>query len=58
MVVYVARGLRAGPAQPEDDERITIKSFAPHKLERWIRTGALRDAKSIAGILYYLRFCR
>ena len=57
MVVFIAHGLRAGPAQPEDDERITIKSFAPHKLEHWIRTGTLRDAKSVAGILYYLRFC-
>jgi ADP-ribose pyrophosphatase len=57
MVVFVARDLRAGVAHPEEDERITIKAFPPHKLERWIRTGKLRDAKSVAGILYYLRFC-
>lgn len=57
MVVFVARGLRAGVAQPEEDERITARSFFPRELEDWIREGKLRDAKSIAGILYYLRFC-
>ena len=58
MVVYLAEDLRAGKARPEDDERITTRSFSVHEIERWIRTDKLRDAKSIAGILYYLRFCR
>jgi len=58
MVIYVARDLRAGTAQPEDDERITVRAFAPREIETWIRTGKLRDAKSVAAILYYLRFCR
>lgn len=57
MVVFIARSLRAGIAQPEEDERITTRSFYPRELEDWIREGKLRDAKSIAGILYYLRFC-
>lgn len=57
MVVYVARDLRAGVAHPEADERITAHAFSPRELENWIRKGKLRDAKSIAGILYYLRFC-
>lgn len=56
MVVYVARDLRAGKAQPEADERITARAFFPREMESWIREGKLRDAKSIAGILYYLRF--
>lgn len=56
MVVYVARDLRAGTAQPEADERITARAFFPREMESWIREGKLRDAKSIAGILYYLRF--
>ena len=56
MVVFIARNLRAGIAQPEEDERITTRSFYPRELEDWIREGKLRDAKSIAGILYYLRF--
>ncbi len=57
MVAFVARGLRAGAAQPEDDERIIVRAFSPRELDRSIRSGKLRDAKSIAGILYYLRFC-
>ncbi len=58
MVIYVARGLSAGTAHPEDDERISVRAFAPREIEKWIRTGKLRDAKSVAAILYYLRFCR
>ena len=57
MIVYVARNLRAGTARPEDDERIVTKAFPTRDLEEQIRTGKLRDAKSVAGILYYMRFC-
>lgn len=57
MVVYAARELRAGIARPEDDERITTRAFSPREAEEWIRSGKLRDAKSVAAILYYLRFC-
>jgi ADP-ribose pyrophosphatase len=57
MVVFLARDLRAGVAHPEEDERITARAFSPREMENWIRTGKLRDAKSVAGILYYLRFC-
>ena len=58
MVIYAAEGLVAGTAQPEEDERITARAFALRKLERWMRSGRLRDAKSLAAILYYSRFCR
>ena len=58
MVVFVARDLRAGTARPEDDERIIARTFSPREIEEWIRSGKLRDAKSIAGILYYLRFSK
>lgn len=57
MIVYVARNLRAGRARPEEDEKIVSKAFALSELEDSIRTGKLRDAKSVAGILYYMRFC-
>jgi ADP-ribose pyrophosphatase len=56
MLVYLATGLRAGPAQPESDERITARRFSLAALDSMMRRGALRDAKSIAGILYYARF--
>ena len=57
MIVYVARNLRAGTARPEEDERIVAKAYTVSELEEWIRSGKLRDAKSVAGILYYARFC-
>jgi ADP-ribose pyrophosphatase len=58
MVVFLAQDLRAGKARPEDDERITARAVAPREIERWIRSGKLRDAKSIASILFYLRYRR
>ena len=56
MYILLATGLSAGVAQPEEDERITMKAFSPAELEKMIRDRKLRDAKSIAGLLYYLRF--
>jgi ADP-ribose pyrophosphatase len=58
MVVFLAEGLTAGAARPEADEKIVAKRFSLARLERMMRTGALRDAKSIAAILYYARFVR
>lgn len=58
MAVYAAEGLRRGPARPESDERITTRRFSLSQLERMMRRGTLCDAKSIAGILYYIRFRR
>jgi ADP-ribose pyrophosphatase len=56
MYILLAEGLTLGEAEPEDDERITVKSFTRKELEKMIRHGKLRDAKSIAGLLYYFRF--
>ena len=56
MYILLAEKLTAGEAQPEEDEKITAKAFTPAALERMIRKNALRDAKSIAGLLYYFRF--
>ena len=58
MLVYLVEGLTPGASRPETDERITARKFTPAELERMMRRSALRDAKSIVGILYYLRFCR
>jgi ADP-ribose pyrophosphatase len=58
MVVFLAEGLIAGSARPEADEKIEMKQYSLARLERMMRTGALRDAKSIAAILYYARFIR
>jgi ADP-ribose diphosphatase len=56
MYVLLATGLSEGQAQPEEDERITMKTFSRAQLEKMIRRNELRDAKSIAGLLYYFRF--
>ena len=56
MVVFACDRLKAGPAQPEEDERIEARRFTLVELERMMRAGQLRDTKSIAAILYYARF--
>jgi ADP-ribose pyrophosphatase len=56
MFILLAEGLRVGEAQPEEDEKIVSRAYNRKQLEEMIRNGTLRDAKSIAGILYYLRF--
>jgi ADP-ribose pyrophosphatase len=56
MFILLAEGLTAGEAEPEEDEKIVSRAYNRKELEEMIRGGKLRDAKSIAGILYYLRF--
>ncbi len=56
MHIYVAEGLTEGAPRPEDDERIVSRRFTLRQVERMMRHGTLRDAKSIAGILYYQSF--
>ncbi|HYX69008.1 MAG TPA: NUDIX hydrolase [Terriglobales bacterium] len=51
MSLYLARGLRPGPAQPEEDEVITVRFL---RLSRALKL-ALRgtgDGKTIAGLLW------
>jgi ADP-ribose pyrophosphatase len=56
MYILLAENLTAGKAQPEEDERILCKAFRTGELEKMIHRNLLRDAKSIAGLLYYFRF--
>jgi ADP-ribose pyrophosphatase len=56
MWIYAAHGLVAGAAQPEQDEKITPRTFTLKQVDAMIGNGRLRDAKSIAGLLYYLRY--
>lgn len=58
MVVFACQGLKAGPPRPEEDERLQARRFSLRRLERMMRTGRLRDTKSIAAILFYARFFR
>ena len=56
MYILLAQGVTPGEAEPEEDEKIVAKAFTRRELENMIRRGKLRDAKSIAGLLYYFRF--
>jgi ADP-ribose pyrophosphatase len=58
MYLLLAEGLTAGEAQPEEDEKIEVRPFKLKELKQMIKSGRLRDAKSIGGILYYLTFLR
>jgi ADP-ribose pyrophosphatase len=58
MCLLLAEGLTAGEAQPEEDEKIEVRAYRVNELKRMIKSGRMRDAKSIAGILYYLAFLR
>lgn len=56
MYILLAEGLTLGEAEPEEDEKIEVKAYTRRELETMMQNGKLHDAKSIAGILYYLRF--
>jgi ADP-ribose pyrophosphatase len=56
MYVLLASGLSPGEARPEEDEKITSRAFTGAELDKMMRGGKLRDAKTIAGLLYYFRF--
>ena len=58
MHIFLATGLTAGTAQPEEDERIQPERFSLRAIEDKVRQGKIRDGKSLAGILYYARFAR
>jgi ADP-ribose pyrophosphatase len=56
MFILLAKGLTVGEAEPEEDEKIISRAYSRQQLEGMIRGGKLRDAKTIAGILYYFRY--
>lgn len=52
MTIYLARGLQAGEAQPEPDEKIAIRFFPLSEARKMTLNGRIRDAKTICGILW------
>lgn len=58
MSIYLARVLEAGTAQPEADERIAIRFFHLSRAEQMATSGAIRDAKTISGILWLAHMLR
>lgn len=55
MAVYLATGLQAGTAEPEDDELIAKRFFPLSQAVGMIGRGLVRDGKSIAALLWYER---
>ena len=56
MAVFLARGLKAGKAQPEADEVIDVRFVPLSKAARMVRSGQICDAKTICGVLWLERF--
>src|SRR5260370_9148294 len=56
MYILLAEGVSAGDAAPEEDEKIVVAAYTRKQLEQMMRTGKLKDAKSIAGLLFYFSF--
>jgi ADP-ribose pyrophosphatase len=52
MAIYLARGLHAGQAQPEEDEVIETRFFPLRDAVKMVMRNAIRDAKTISGILW------
>ena len=52
MDVYSAHGLRSGKAQPEADEVIQIRMVPLSTAVGMVMKGVIRDAKTIAGVLW------
>ena len=55
MKVFVAEGLVAGDAHPEDDEQIEFRLVKLSEVLRMIEKGAILDGKTLSSILLYAR---
>src|SRR5207248_646798 len=53
MDFFLAQGLKAGEAQPEDDERIKVKFFPLSTALRMCLNGKIHDAKTLAALFWY-----
>lgn len=52
MTVFLARGLRQGKPQPEDDEKITVRFLPLTAVLKMIDTGCIQDAKTMASAFW------
>lgn len=55
MKVFVAEGLVAGDAHPEEDENIDFRLVRLSEAIKMIDKGAIKDGKTLTGILFYAR---
>ena len=53
MTIFLATRLTAGESTPMEDERIETRWFSRRELGEWIRSGKIRDAKTMIGFYRY-----
>ena len=58
MAVFLATGLRAGEAQPEEDEVIYKRMVPLPSAVRMVLRGTIRDAKTISSVLWLAEMSR
>jgi ADP-ribose pyrophosphatase len=52
MRVFLARGLKPTEQRPEEDEIISVEPMGSERAYRMIRSGQIRDAKTICALAY------
>ena len=55
MKVFLAEGLQAGDARPEEDEQIELRMVKLSELLRMIEKGGILDGKTLTSVLLYTR---
>jgi len=58
MKVFLAEGLIAGDARPEEDEKIDFRLVKLSELLKMIKKGAIHDGKTLVSVLLYLQLQR
>jgi ADP-ribose pyrophosphatase len=58
MKVFLAEGLQAGDAHPEDDEEIEFRLVKLSEVLKMIEKGAILDGKTLTSVLLYARLAR
>jgi ADP-ribose pyrophosphatase len=58
LYLYLAMDLKPSQLYAEDTAGIVIVRAKPSEIKKLIQNGDICDAKSIAGLLYYLEFCK
>jgi ADP-ribose pyrophosphatase len=58
MTIYLARGMTPGTARPEADELIACFLMPLSRVLEMVRSGRIRDGKTIAGVLWLVEWSR
>lgn len=56
MTIFVATGLKEGPAEPMDDERIETRWFSTQQLDAMLRSNQVIDGKTMIGFMAWQRY--